>query len=119
LLGRETNVTDRENRIARTQSLFRNVNERIAATSERAGTRQTDIVCECPDPECTARVEVALTEYDGVRGQPTRFLVKPGHEDDSIARVVHRRRGYEIVEKVTRAAARVARQLDPRAAEPA
>jgi hypothetical protein len=33
--------------------------------------------------------------------------------------VVERRRGYVIVEKVSRVAAKVARQLDPRAPDPA
>ena len=112
-------MTERENHIGRTQSLFRNVNERIAAFSQRAGAERTDIVCECPDHGCTERLDVPLDEYDDVREEPTRFLVKPGHEDDSIARVVERRLGYEIVEKVHRAAVKVARQLDPRTPDPA
>jgi hypothetical protein len=111
---RETNVTERETRIGRTQSLFRSVNERIAATSDRVGANRTEIVCECPDQTCTARVELPLEQYEEVREEATRFLVKPGHEDDSVARVVERHRGYDVVEKV-KAAAKVARKLDPRA----
>ena len=110
-------MTDRESRIGRTQSLFRSVNERIAASSERAGAASTDIVCECPDPTCAERMDVPLDEYGDVRERPTRFRVRPGHEDDSVARVVERRRDYEVVEKVSRVAARVARQFDPRRAE--
>jgi hypothetical protein len=116
LTTRETNVTERETRIGRTQSLFRSVNERIAATSERAGADETEIVCECPDQTCTERVELPLDQYEEVREEPTRFLVRPGHEDESVARIVERHRGFEVVEKVHRAAAKVARQLDPRAA---
>jgi hypothetical protein len=108
-------VTERETRIGRTQSLFRSVNERIAATSERFGSDATEIVCECPDGTCTERVEVPLERYEEVREEPTRFLVKPGHEDESVAKVVERHRGFDVVEKVSRVAARVARQLDPRA----
>jgi hypothetical protein len=112
----ETNVTERETRIGRTQSLFRSVNERIAATSERAGSDDTEIVCECPNHSCTERVELPLEQYQEVREEPTRFLVRPGHEDSSVGRIVERHRGFDIVEKVHRAAASVARQLDPRAA---
>ena len=111
-------MTERATRIGRTQSLFRSVNERIAATSERAGAEATEIVCECPDQSCTERVELPLERYEEVREEPTRFVVRPGHEDDSVGRVVERHRRFEVVEKVHRAAARVARQLDPRRAEP-
>jgi hypothetical protein len=109
-------VTERETRIGRMQSLFRSVNERIAATSERSGADETEIVCECPDQSCTERVELPLAQYEEVRDEPTRFVVRPGHEDETIARVIEQHRGFEVVEKVHRAAATVARQLDPRAA---
>jgi hypothetical protein len=108
-------VTERETRIGRTQSLFRAVNERIAETAERFGGARTEIVCECPDQTCTERVELPLEQYEEVREEPTRFLVRPGHEDESVARVVEQRRGYDVVEKVNRTAAQVARQLNPRA----
>jgi len=111
-------VTERETHIGRTQSLFRSVNERIAASSDRLGSDQTEIVCECPDQTCTERVELPLEQYEEVREQPTRFVVRPGHEDPSVGKVVEWHRGFEIVEKVHRAAAKVARQLDPRRAEP-
>jgi hypothetical protein len=111
-------VTERETRIGRTQSLFRSVNERIAAASDRLGSDQTEIVCECPDQACTERVELPIEQYEEVREEPTRFLVRPGHEDESVAKVVERHRGFDVVEKVHRAAAKVARQLDPRRAEP-
>jgi hypothetical protein len=116
LTKRETNMTERETRIGRTQSLFRSVNERIAETSERVGADETEIVCECPDQTCTERVEVPLDQYEEVRETPTRFLVRPGHEDETVAKVVERHRGFEVVEKVHRAAVKVARQFDPRAA---
>jgi len=108
-------VTERETRIGRTQSLFRSVNERIAATSERAGADETEIVCECPDQTCTERVELPLEQYEEVREEPTKFVVRPGHEDETVAKVVERHRGFDVVQKL-RTAAKVARQLDPRAA---
>ena len=56
-----------------------------------------------------------LEQYEEVREEPTRFLVRPGHEDETVAKVVECHRGFDVVEKL-RAAAKVARQLDPRAA---
>ena len=60
-------MTDREVRIARTESLFRDVNERIAESAERFDADSTEFVCECSDQACTERVEATLDEYQEVR----------------------------------------------------
>ena len=43
-------------------------------------------VCECGRLGCDALAELSLDEYEAVRGDARRFLVKPGHEqpDDVI-----------------------------------
>ena len=60
-------------KIARTESLFREVNERIAESAERFEADETKFVCECADPTCTQRVEATLDEYERVRetGRPS------------------------------------------------
>ena len=75
-------------------------------------------MCECDDPACTERVAATLDEYEQVRDDGTHFLLRPGHEDEQIERVVARRTGYHVVEKVNRLVARTVRRLNPRA-EPA
>jgi hypothetical protein len=112
-------VTDQEIRIARTESLFRDVNERIAESAARFDTDSAEFVCECSDQTCTDRIGATLDEYQEVRATGTRFLLRPGHEDTRVEHVVERRgRRHAVVEKVNRVVARVARQLNPRA-EPA
>ena len=101
-------------RIARTESLFREVNERIAESAERFESTQTEFVCECGDPACTNRVEATLETYEAVRQDSTTFLLSPGHRDERIERVVGARPGYEIVQKFGRTVAAVVRRLDPR-----
>ena len=101
--------------IARTESLFREVNERIAESATRFESTQTEFVCECGNPACTNRVEATLETYEAVRRESTTFLLAPGHRDERIERVVGERPGYEIVEKVGRTVAAVVRRLDPRA----
>jgi hypothetical protein len=101
--------------IARNEAFFRAVNEGIAEASERFESEEAEFLCECGDDRCTHRIEVPLEEYERVRGNPTRFLVKRGHVVPEVEEVVQRRRRYAIVEKVDRVAARIVRRLNPRA----
>jgi hypothetical protein len=99
------------------QSLYRVVNEQI----EQLGARWTQpydtmiVVCECADPDCLERFELATSLYDAVRAEPTRFVLAPGHKIADADRVVEAGPDYLIVEKTGEDAVRAAR-LDPRAA---
>jgi len=112
---RETNTMDDE-RMARTESAFREVNEAIAATAARFDAEETDFVCECADPACAHRLNVELDDYEEVRSESTRFMLAPGHEEPAIERVVERTGDYNVVEKFGPVVTPIVRQLDPRAA---
>ena len=102
-------------RIAHTEALFRDVNERIAESAKRFYAHEAEFVCECADSACTERVPASLDEYEDVRRDGTRFLVVPGHEDTRIERVVAQpRRRFAIIEKVNGVVARTVRRLNPR-----
>lgn len=105
-------VTEHE-RIARTESLFRDVNERIAEASGRFDAGEAEFMCECADPACTERLEVPLPEYEEIRSDGTQFLLDPGHVEPAVERVVEKRRGYAIVEKLG-AVGRMVLRLNPR-----
>jgi hypothetical protein len=112
-------LNEREERIARNEALFREVNERIAESAERFDSDHAEFVCECADQDCTERVEATLDEYEWTRSDGARFLMRPGHADTSFERVVEQRGSrLAIVLKVNGAIARMARKLNPRA-EPA
>jgi hypothetical protein len=104
-----------EARIARTESLFRNVNERIAESAQRTESENAAFVCECAEADCTKRVEAPLGLYEHVRSDGTQFLLAPGHEDERVERVVAERPCFSIVRKVNRIVAAHVRRLDPRA----
>jgi hypothetical protein len=104
-----------EARVARTESVFRHVNERIAETVGQLHMDETLFVCECADPACHHRVEVPLETYEEVRENPTRFIVADGHEEPAFERVVSKRRGFAIIEKITRRLRMLVRRSDPRA----
>lgn len=105
--------------IARNEAFFRAVNEGIAEASERFESEEAEFLCECGDPKCTQRIEVPLEEYEAVREDPTRFLVRHGHVEPEVEQVVGLRRRYSIVEKVDEVAARIVRRLNPRRPRPA
>ena len=100
---------------ARTEALFRDVNERIAESAQRFEAEATQFVCECADPNCTHRLEVTLDEYEHVRADGATFMLAPGHEDDDIERVLEKRGRFNVVEKVQRTVRDTVRRLDPRA----
>src|SRR5262249_19546942 len=66
-----------EERIARTEALFRAVNERIAEAARRFGSDDAAFVCECSDEACTERVDASLVDYERARTHGTHFLVPP------------------------------------------
>jgi hypothetical protein len=109
-------MDEHASRIARTEALFRDVNERIAETAQRFDSHEAEFVCECADAECTDRVQVSLDDYEHARADGTRFLLVPGHEDTRVERVVRSRRRFRIVQKFERSIAAVVKRLDPRAA---
>jgi hypothetical protein len=102
-------------KLARTESLFREVNERIAETAERFDADETKFVCECADPTCVSRVEATLDEYDRVREDGATFLLVNGHEDERIEAIVRADGDRAVVAKRHPFVAPIARKLDPRA----
>ena len=105
----------RQERAARNESLFRDVNERIGSTATEASPMFTEFMCECADASCFEHVSLTSEEYSSVRNMgPVYFILKPGHDDADVERVVGGEANrYEIVEKQEVAAA-VALELDPR-----
>ena len=89
-----------EQRAARNEALFREVNENIARLEERYGSTITEsvFICECADEGCTDRLTVDLDTYQRVREQPRLFFVLPGHQDPELERVVETH-DYLVVEK--------------------
>jgi hypothetical protein len=104
-----------EVRKARTESAFREVNERIAENARRFESGSTEFICECGDPQCTHRLQATLEEYEEVREDGATFMLAQGHGDRSIERLVEDRGHFMIVEKVHHAARALARRLNPRA----
>jgi hypothetical protein len=109
---RETAVAVENN--ARSQALFREVNEHIAELSnDWRETRVSLFICECSSQGCAEALEITAAEYERVRADGARFVVVPGHQAPNVERVIGGSGRFLVVEKLGAAAA-IARASDPR-----
>jgi hypothetical protein len=103
-------------RVGRNDAIFREANEGIQnAAREYSIDGALPFICECALPTCQEIVRLDLAAYEAIRAVPTHFLNAPGHVKaaEGWATVVESRDGYDVVEKIGRAAD-VAKELDPR-----
>jgi hypothetical protein len=98
---------------ARVQAIYREVNEGIALINAAWEVPELELLCECGTTGCIERVALTSAEYERLREQPTRFVLRPGHEDQQVERVVERSSEHVVVENLGRAAT-IARLTDPR-----
>ncbi len=84
------------------------MNEQIAELGERHDVESLEIICECSTGECVKPLSVSLSEYEA-----GKFVVKTGHEDPTVERVLRVRGDHTLVEKVGDVAA-AAVATDPR-----
>lgn len=113
-----SSVDPREARGARTQCLYRDVNERVKEinTAFSEYVPLGDWICECSDDTCSERIMLTPEEYEALRGNPRRFAVAPGedHVFPEIEAVVEENERYWVVEKGG-VAGDLAASVDPRA----
>jgi hypothetical protein len=102
---------------AETESLYREVNERIhAVNAQRLLLDPPEaLICECAKPDCSELVAMNVVEYRGLRMHSTWFVIAPGDEHffPEVERIVAKDGHYWVVEKHD-GAARIAEQLDTR-----
>jgi hypothetical protein len=93
-------------RIAETEVLIRDVNERIAektvelASGEVPPTEEeTEFLCACGRATCEATVSLSVHEFERAHSSNDRFVVAHGHEVPEVEDVVERHDRYVVVEK--------------------
>ena len=102
----------REERLARNELLFRDLNEQVEFVAKPvrpvAQPSVYEFFCECSNVDCTLRLRLALATYEQVRSDSTQFIVAPGHELPEIEEVASRTGEYQVVRKQGEAAAMAA-----------
>jgi hypothetical protein len=108
-------ATEREERIARNEAMFREANERAKAWEERHRLEgEVELYfCECANPECREKVSLGKPEYERVRSDPRRFVIVTGHELPDVETVIDQNEDWAIIEKAPEVTHTV-EALDPR-----
>ena len=109
-------MDSRELRLARNETLFREVNERIEGAVGRLAREDDHVyefLCECSNSDCTLLLPLTIAEYEAARSDPRQFIVAPGHELPEIEDVVAKNASYQLVLKQGEAAEYVS-ERDPR-----
>jgi hypothetical protein len=104
----------RQDRIARNEVTYRDVNEAIEAGRHGDDDQPRPYMCECGLLECNDLIELTVAEYEAVRAHPQRFFMVAGHEIPDVEHVVERHERYTVAEKLE-IGARIAEETDPRA----
>lgn len=110
-------MTSQERR-ARNEALFRDLNERVKEIQDQfdgglSAPTDLELLCECGYLKCATRLDVSREEYEQARSDPTHFLVLPDHVDPEIETVVQEAEGFAIVKKNVNES-QIARETDPR-----
>ena len=107
---------ERTRRVGHNQALYRQLNERIEDLNEAFGsiTGKFVIVCECGNLGCMEQIRVSSEVYERARADPTRFILKPGHEAEDVEDVLEAGGDYVVIEKRVPLARQLAEETDPR-----
>jgi hypothetical protein len=93
-------ATDREERLAQNEALFRVANERMAEWEEiHADDSAESYFCECADPDCREKVSLRRSEYESVRSHPRHFFIVVGHEIPDVETVIETHGDWCVIEK--------------------
>jgi hypothetical protein len=110
----------REDRIARNEALYRELNERIRQVEEHLSARGVadqpelgEYFCECGFDACMEKIHLTAEEYETVRSRPTRFAILPAHLIPDAERVLEQNSRYAMIEKLGEERELVV-ELDPR-----
>ncbi len=92
--------TEREERLANNEALFRLANERAAQWEERQRSDTQELyLCECADPSCREKVQLRKAEYEAIRSNSRHFVVVTGHDFPEVENVIETHGEWSIVEK--------------------
>ena len=93
-------ASERAERIAENESIFRLANERMADWEERQRQDARELYfCECGRTDCREKVELLKADYERVRSDSSTFVVISGHELPDLETVVETKEGWAMVRK--------------------
>jgi hypothetical protein len=91
-----------KHRIAKNETLFRDVNERVKEIDQAHALPRDDVwefLCECGNADCTQPVALTLAEYERARSSPVQFVLLPGHERPEVETLIEATDRFVVVVK--------------------
>jgi hypothetical protein len=87
-------------RVRENEETFAKANEQIRASAERYRFDEAvPFLCECSELTCTDSVRLPLKSYREARATSDAFILRPGHDNPTVERIVAQGDGYVLVEK--------------------
>ena len=87
-------------RVRENEETFAKANEQIRVSAEEYEFEEAvPFLCECSELTCTESVRLPLKNYREARAQDGAFILRPGHDDPRVERIVAQGDGYVLVEK--------------------
>lgn len=107
----------RRRRIAKNETMFRDINERLeqGLKQVRHHEGRQQFVCECGNRDCDMLVTLTFEEYERVRRDSRHYAVVPGHVFPDTERVIAGNDRFEVVEKVGEPGVQISDAADQRA----
>jgi hypothetical protein len=97
-------MTHSQKRRAENEVVFRQRNDAIKDlvkdlqdTNDPADVT-VEFICECANEDCRETINLTIAEYEKARKNTRHFIIKPGHEQNDLEKVVQRD-GFLLVEK--------------------
>ena len=87
-------------RVRKNEETFASANEEIRLSAEKYDFEEAvPFLCECSKLECMETIRLPLTSYRETRAQGDVFIVREGHNDPNVERIVGSVADYVLVEK--------------------
>jgi hypothetical protein len=90
----------RSDRVRKNEETFAKANEQIRDRAERLEFDDAvPFLCECSNVNCVETMQLPLPTYRDARGRGDAFILRAGHNDPSVERIVGNVAGYILVQK--------------------
>jgi hypothetical protein len=87
-------------RVRENEETFAKANEQIRVSAEQYRFDEAvPFLCECSELTCTDSVRLPLKSYREARAKGDAFILRPGHANPRVERIVAQADGYDLVEK--------------------
>jgi hypothetical protein len=98
--ARRSRLIANERRVRRMNSRIEELNRVALMVEDEDEAEQARFLCECSLAECEERLDLDVEEYAELHVGGDRFVLVPGHEIETVDRVLLRRMGCVVVCKV-------------------